>query len=105
MVRIFYYICFMGSSTMYYRKMRRLARAGNAKAKAITQNKHNTDTKINAIPEQIAKRVDCNKKVAQAKKMGKNLKGLDYDHACKKFVSIASNRGRKGEGGRKKKSK
>ncbi len=39
-----------------------------------------------------------------AKAAGKNVKGKDYDHAVKRFVKTATNRGRKGEGGRVKKS-
>ena len=62
-----------------------------------------TDKKINARPEQKKKRADCNAKRAAAKKSGKNVKGKDYDHAVGKFVKTATNRGRKGEGGRKKK--
>tara|TARA_R110002051_G_scaffold66070_2_gene119809 strand:+ start:232 stop:495 length:264 start_codon:yes stop_codon:yes gene_type:complete len=64
-----------------------------------------TDKKINARPSQKKKRADCNKKRAQAKKAGKNVKGKDYDHAVGKFVSTKTNRGRKGEGGRKKKKR
>ena len=82
----------MGKSTEYYKK--------NPKARA---KKAKTDKKINARPAQKKKRAESNKKRAQAKKAGKNIKGKDYDHAVKKFVKSATNRGRAGEGGRKKK--
>lgn len=82
----------MGRSTEYYRK--------NAKAR---KKKAATDKKINARPEQVKKRVEANKKRRQAKAAGKNVKGKDYDHATNKFVKSSTNRGRKGEGGRKKK--
>ncbi len=82
----------MGSSTEYYRK--------NPKAR---KKKAATDKKINARPSQKKKRADCNKKRREATKKGKNIKNMDYDHATKKFTSVKTNRGRKGEGGRKKK--
>lgn len=81
----------MGKSTNYYRK--------NAKAR---KKKAATDKKINARPAQVKKRVESNKKVRQAKKAGKNIRGKDYDHATNRFVSRKTNRGRAGEGGRKK---
>lgn len=74
-----------------------------AKNAAARKKKATTDKKINARPEQKLKRADCNRKRAAAKKSGKNVKGKDYDHAVGKFVKTATNRGRKGEGGRKKK--
>ena len=82
----------MASSAEYYRK--------NAKAR---KKKAATDKKINARPAQKKKRAEANAKVRARKKAGKSTKGLDYDHATDKFVKTATNRGRKGEGGRKKK--
>lgn len=82
----------MASSAEYYRK--------NAKAR---KKKAATDKKINARPAQKKKRAEANAKVRARKKSGKSTKGLDYDHATDKFVKTATNRGRKGEGGRKKK--
>ena len=82
----------MGKSTNYYRN--------NPKAR---KKKAATDKKINARPCQIKKRVEANRAVRKAKASGKNIKGKDYDHAVKKFVKTKTNRGRKGEGGRKKK--
>jgi len=82
----------MGASTAYYRN--------NPAARA---KKAATDKKINARPEQIKKRVESNGKVAQYKKKHgckPSSKGMDYDHAKNKFVSVKANRGRKGEGGR-----
>ena len=82
----------MGSSTEYYRKN-----------KAAREKKAATDKKINARPAQKKKRAESNAKRAEAKKKGRNVKGLDYDHATNRFVKSSTNRGRKGEGGRKKK--
>jgi hypothetical protein len=74
--------------------------ANNPKAR---KKKAATDKKINARPEQIKKRVESNQKRREARKKGKNIKGRDYDHAVGRFVKISTNRGRAGEGGRKKK--
>ena len=82
----------MGTSTNYYRK--------NAAAR---KKKAATDKKINARPAQKKKRAESNAKVRARKKAGKSTKGLDYDHAVGRFVKSSTNRGRKGEGGRKKK--
>ena len=38
---------------------------------------------------------------ARAKKAGKNIKGKDYDHTKKKFVSVKANRGGHGKGTKK----
>lgn len=73
--------------------------ANNPKAR---KKKAATDKKINARPDQKKKRADCNRKRREAKKAGKSVKGKDYDHAVGKFVKTSKNRGRKGEGGRKK---
>ncbi len=62
-----------------------------------------TDKKINARPEQKAKRRDLGRKRYNDEKNGKKIKGKDYDHATKRYTSLKANRGRKGEGGRKKK--
>jgi len=82
----------MASSAEYYRK--------NPKAR---KKKAATDKKINARPAQKKKRAEANATVRARKKAGKSTKGLDYDHATNRFVKTATNRGRKGEGGRKKK--
>lgn len=59
-----------------------------------------TDSKINARPEQVKKRVESNAKRREAKAAGKDIRGKDYDHATRKFTSVKANRGRKGEGNR-----
>lgn len=82
----------MSKSAEYYRK--------NAAAR---KKKAATDKKINARPEQIKKRVESNGARRKAKAAGKNVNGKDYDHAVGKFVKTKTNRGRAGEGGRKKK--
>lgn len=82
----------MGTSTKYYQE--------NPEAR---KKKAAYDKKLNARPEQVKKRTEANSKRAEAKKNGKNINGKDYDHATNKFVKSSVNRGRTGEGGRKKK--
>ena len=67
------------------------------------KRKGKTDKKVNARPEQRKKRSESNTARARARKNGKNVKGLDYDHATDSFVKSKTNRGRRGEGNRKKK--
>lgn len=80
----------LSRSAKYYRK--------NKKARS---KKAATDKKINARAEQKKKRAQANKARRKAKKLGKNIKGKDYDHKTGKFISSKKNRGRLGEGGRK----
>ena len=47
-------------------------------------------------------RAENQRKRRAAKKNGKNIKGKDYDHTKKRFVSIKANRGGHGKGTRKK---
>ena len=71
--------------------------------KASRDKKKKKDTEVNKRKNQIKKRVECNTARRKAKKLGKDIRGKDYDHAVGRFVSSSKNRGRKGEGGRKKK--
>jgi hypothetical protein len=61
-----------------------------------------TDAKINKRPSQVKKRVESNKKRRDAVAAGQDIKGKDYDHAVNRFVKTKTNRGRAGEGGRRK---
>ena len=47
------------------------------------------------------KKAENQRKRRAAKKAGKNIKGKDYDHKKKKFVSIKKNRGNYGKGNKK----
>ena len=58
---------------------------------------------FNKKPSQRKKRSELVKLNRDADKRGVSRQGKDYDHAVKKYVPIKTNRGRKGEGGRKKK--
>lgn len=69
-------------------------------SKKARKKKHEYDTKLNRRKNQIQKRVEANRARRLALKLGRKLRGKDYDHAVGKFVPIKINRGRKGEGGR-----
>jgi|WetSurMetagenome_2_1015567.scaffolds.fasta_scaffold100475_3 hypothetical protein len=69
---------------------------------AARRKKAATDKKINERPAQIQKRVESNKKRRDAVAKGQDIKGKDYDHAVNRFVKSKTNRGRAGEGGRRK---
>ena len=49
------------------------------------------------------KKAENQRKRRAAKKAGKNIKGKDYDHTKKKFVSVKANRGGHGKGTKPKK--
>ena len=46
-------------------------------------------------------RAENQRKRRKAKKSGKSIKGKDYDHTKKKFVSVKANRGGHGRGTKK----
>ena len=48
-------------------------------------------------------RAENQRKRRKAIKNGKNIKGKDYDHTKKRFVSVKANRGGHGKGTKKKK--
>ena len=61
------------------------------------------DKKFASKPDQVKKRMESNKKRAEAKRKGMNIEGKDFDHAVGKFVKTATNRGRKEKSRLKKK--
>jgi hypothetical protein len=79
------------TSTEYYRK--------NPRAR---KKKQAYDSENNKRPSEVKKRVESNQKRREARRRGQNIKGKDYDHAVNRFVPTETNRGRAGEGGRKK---
>ena len=54
-------------------------------------------------PRREKMRAENQRKRRKAKKNGKNIKGKDYDHTKKKFVSVKANRSGHGKGTKKKK--
>lgn len=71
--------------------------------KASRDKKKDYDTRTQSDNKSKAKRAELERKRYKARKDGKNIDGKDYDHATRRFVSQETNRGRRGEGGRKKK--
>lgn len=67
------------------------------------KKKQAVTAKLNKKPSAVKKRVEANAARRKAKKAGKNIKGLHFDHAVGRFVAAKKNMGRAGEGGRKKK--
>lgn len=58
------------------------------------KKKAKTDKKINARPEQRKKRSELVTKRREDEKKGKDIKGLDFDHATGRYVKPKVNRGR-----------
>ena len=56
-------------------------------------------------PDRKAKRADSQKKRRAAKKAGRSLTNLDYDHKDGKFKAVKANRGNDGKGTKKEKRK
>ena len=56
------------------------------------------DKKYAMTPARRKKKAENHRKRRAAKKAGKNIKGKDYDHKKKKFVSVKANRGNYGKG-------
>ena len=56
-------------------------------------------------PARKKKRADSQKKRRAAKKAGRSLTNLDYDHKDREFKSVKSNRGNDGKGTKKEKRK
>ena len=56
-------------------------------------------------PRREKMRAENQRKRRKAIKNGKNIKGKDYDHTKKRFVSVKANRGGHGKGTKKKKKK
>ena len=77
----------------------------SAKGKKSYKKKLKADVKRSTSKSGLKKRAELKRIRTKAKADGKNIKGKDYDHATGKFICPSKNRGRKGEGGRKSKSK
>lgn len=68
------------------------------------KKKQKYDARHNKKPSAVKKRVEANR-ANRKSKTSKKGDGKDYDHATNRFVPASVNRGRAGEGGRKKGSK
>ena len=59
------------------------------------------DKKYAMTPSRRKKKAENQRKRRAAKKKGKNIKGKDYDHKTKKFITVKNNRGNRGKGTKK----
>ena len=89
MVKLIRYKMALSKSAKFYRE--------NPESR---KKKQAYDAKLNSKPSQIRKRVESNGKRREAKAKGQDVRGKDYDHAVRRFVSVKTNRGRRGEGNR-----
>lgn len=69
------------------------------------KRKAERDLRYAKSPARRAKKADSQAKRRAAKKNGRNIEGMDYDHRTNRFVSVATNRGNRGEGTKKEGSK
>ena len=65
--------------------------------------KRKRDLAASNTPRREKMRAENQRKRRKAIKKGKNIKGKDYDHTKKRFVSVKANRGGHGRGTKKKK--
>lgn len=68
---------------------------------AAKRRKAARDLEYANTPERKAKRAENQRMRRAAKKAGRNIDGLDYDHKIGEFKSVRRNRGNDGEGTRK----
>lgn len=94
----------LGRTARYYRTGSTVKGKSNpSRAKAATKKKDATSKSVNARPEQRAKRSELTTRNRKADARGVNRNGKDWDHAVGRYVSSSKNRGRTGEGARRKK--
>ena len=62
------------------------------------KDKAERDLRYAKTPARRAKKADSQAQRRAAKKNGRNIEGQDYDHRTNRFVSVATNRGNRGEG-------
>ena len=72
-------------------------------SESARKKKQKYDAEFQKRPAQIKKRVEANRANRKAGTYG-NGDGKDFDHSVKRMVKAKVNRGRKGEGNRKKRT-
>jgi hypothetical protein len=72
---------------------------------AAKRSKAARDLAYANTPERKAKRAENQRMRRAAKKAGRNIDGLDYDHKTGEFKSVRRNRGNDGEGTKEEGSK
>lgn len=65
---------------------------------AAAKAKAERDLRYAKTPARRAKKADSQAKRRNARKNGRNVEGMDYDHRTNRFVSVRTNRGNRGEG-------
>ena len=70
-------------------------------SKKAAAAKRQRDLAAALTPRRRKMKAENQRKRRAAIKAGKNIKGKDYDHTKKKFVSVKANRGGHGKGTRK----
>ena len=75
-----------------------MAQKLSKKAKAAKKAR---DKKTAMTPRRRRMKAENQRLRKAAKKKGKNLKGKDYDHKTKKFITVKKNRGNRGKGTKK----
>ena len=65
---------------------------------AAAKAKAERDLRYAKTPARRAKKADSQAKRRAAKKNGRNVANMDYDHRTNRFVSVRTNRGNRGEG-------
>lgn len=74
---------------------------GQKLSPAAKRRKAARDLAYANTPARKAKRAENQRMRRAAKKAGRNIDGLDYDHKTGKFKSVKRNRGNDGEGTKK----
>lgn len=87
-----------------YHKLSRTAKFYR-KSKKARDKKKETDKEVNKRPSQVRKRVEAKRARKNAIRRGIDVSDKDYDHKTGRMISSKKNRGKKGEGARKKKKK
>tara|TARA_R100000458_G_C8043366_1_gene93755 strand:- start:207 stop:440 length:234 start_codon:yes stop_codon:yes gene_type:complete len=72
-------------------------------SKKAASAKKKRDLRYALSADRRKKKAENQRKRRKAIKSGKNIKGKDYDHTKRRFVSVKSNRGGHGRGTKKKK--
>ena len=65
---------------------------------AAAKAKAERDLRYAKTPARRAKKADSQAKRRAAKKNGRSVANMDYDHRTNRFVSVRTNRGNRGEG-------
>ena len=75
-----------------------MAQKLSKKAKAAKKAR---DKKTAMTPRRRRMKAENQRLRKAAKKKGRNLKGKDYDHKTKRFITVKKNRGNRGKGTKK----